>query len=165
MRYSLSSEQDETVLEREIQMITFYLSIHKMRLQSRLTYEIDVVIDAKRIACPRFILQPLIENSIVHGASTVLRPVHIHLQATESEQDIRITVSDNGNGIPPEKLLVIQSRLRGYDGARETESGVGVGLINVNERIKSYFGGASRLEITSEQGMGTRLCIIITKRM
>lgn len=165
MRYSLSSEQDETVLAREIEMITFYLNIHKMRLQSRLTYEIDVAADAESIACPRFILQPLIENSIIHGVSAVIRPVHIRLQAVESEQEIRITVSDNGNGIPPEKLLAIQSRLWGYAGAREAESEGGVGLINVNERIKAYFGGASRLEITSEQGMGTCLCIIIIKRM
>ncbi|GAA0134996.1 sensor histidine kinase [Paenibacillus sp. YSY-4.3] len=165
MRYSLSSEQDETVLAREIEMITFYLNIHKMRLQSRLTYEIHVAVDAERIACPRFILQPLVENCVVHGASAVLRPVHIRLQAAESEQEIRIAVSDNGNGIPPEELLVIQSRLMGFVETREAKSGGGVGLINVNERIKAFFGGASRLEITSEQGKGTSLCIIITKRM
>ncbi|WP_247740885.1 sensor histidine kinase [Cohnella sp. LGH] len=56
MRYSLSSEQDETDLAKEIEMVTFYLNIHKMRLQSRLPYEIDVAVDARRLACPRFLL-------------------------------------------------------------------------------------------------------------
>ncbi|MGG6310657.1 sensor histidine kinase [Paenibacillus macerans] len=164
MRYSLLSEQDVTVLAKEIEMVTFYLNIHQMRLQSRLAYEIDVAVDAERIVCPRFILQPLIENSIIHGASAVLRPVHIRLQASESEQEIRIVVQDNGKGIPPEKLAALQSRLLGHNVTREAETESGVGLINVSERIKSFFGGESRIEIASEPGKGTSLCISITKR-
>lgn len=165
MRYSLLSEQDVTVLAKEIEMVTFYLNIHQMRLQSRLTYEIDLAVNAERIACPRFILQPLIENCVVHGASAVLRPVHIRLQAIENDQEIRIVLQDNGKGIPAEKLAALQSRLLGHHVAKEAETEGGVGLMNVNERIKSFFGGDSRLEIASEPGKGTRLCIFITKRM
>ncbi len=164
MRYSLSSEQDETVLANEIEMVTFYLNIHKMRLQSRLTYEIDVAVDARRLACPRFLLQPLIENGVVHGASAVLRPVHIRLQATETEREVAIDISDNGNGIPPEKLLELQERLSRQDEPRKAEEPVGVGLTNVNERIKAFFGGESRLEVFSEPGKGTCLRITIAKR-
>jgi two-component system sensor histidine kinase YesM len=164
MRYSLSSEQDETVLAKEIEMVTFYLNIHKKRLQSRLTYEIIVAVDAERLACPRFLLQPLIENGILHGASAVLRPVHLRLQATESEREIEIAISDNGNGIPQEKLLELQARLAKQDEVRRAEEPGGVGLMNVNERIKAFFGGESRLEVSSEPGKGTCLRIIIAKR-
>jgi len=164
MRYSLSSQQDETVLAREIEMVTFYLKIHKMRLQSRLTYEVDVAVDAERIGCPRFIFQPLVENCIVHGASTVLRPVHIQLLATQSEQEIRIVISDNGSGIAPDKLADIQRKLSRLGEPNDSKQEGGVGLMNVNERIKSYFGEASRLEIESEQGVGTRLSVILVKR-
>lgn len=164
MRYSLSSARQETVLAKEIEMVSFYMNIHKMRLQSRLTYEINVALDAERLACPRFLLQPLIENSIVHGASAVLRPVHIRLQATETEREVTIDVSDNGNGIPPEKLLELRERLYKPDELRKGEEPVGVGLKNVNERVKGFFGGESRLEIISEPGKGTCLRIIIVKR-
>ncbi|WP_372631115.1 sensor histidine kinase [Cohnella sp.] len=164
MRYSLSSEQDETDLAKVIEMVTFYLNIHKMRLQSRLTYEIDVAVDARRLACPRFLLQPLIENGVVHGASAVLRPVHIRLQATETEREVAIEITDNGNGIPPEKLLELQERLSRQDEPRKAEEPVGIGLTNVNERIKAFFGGESRLEVFSEPGKGTCLRIAIAKR-
>ena len=164
MRYSLSSASEETVLAKEIEMVSFYMNIHKMRLQSRLTYEIHVALDAENLVCPRFLLQPLIENAIVHGASAVLRPVHIRLQATESESEIAIDVSDNGNGIPPEKLLELRDRLSRHDELRKAEEPAGVGLTNVNDRIKSFFGEESRLEIISEPGKRTRSRIIIAKR-
>ncbi|MBW5445264.1 HAMP domain-containing protein [Cohnella sp. CFH 77786] len=163
MRYSLSPQKDETVLAKEIEMVTFFLNIHKMRLQSRLTYEIDVALDAGNVRCPRFLLQPLLENCIAHGASTVLRTVHIRLSATETAEEIRVTVSDNGSGIPPEKLQAIQARLARRDEAGEEEQEGGVGLVNVNERIRSFYGGASRLEIASNPGQGTALCVIIAK--
>ncbi|RED56321.1 sensor histidine kinase [Cohnella lupini] len=164
MRYSLSSEREETVLAKEIEMVSFYMKIHKMRLQSRLTYEINVDLDAERLACPRFLLQPLLENGIVHGASAVLRPVHIRLQATESAREVTIDISDNGNGIPPEKLIELRERLSKQDEHRKSEEPAGVGLRNVNERVKAFFGGQSRLEVFSEPGKGTCLRIIITKR-
>lgn len=164
MRYSLSSAREETVLAKEIEMVSFYMNIHKMRLQSRLTFEIQVALDAERLACPRFLLQPLIENAIVHGASAVLRPVHISLQATETESEITIDVTDSGNGITPEKLLALRERLSRHDEPRKAEERVGVGLKNVNERVKSFFGGESRLEILSESGKGACLRIIIVKR-
>ncbi|WP_456287287.1 histidine kinase [Paenibacillus sp. AK002] len=165
MRYSLSSKEDQTVLAKEIETVIFYLNIHKMRLRNRLSYMIDIDVDADQIACPRFILQPLIENSIIHGAAATLRPVHISLHASETADEIRICISDNGIGIPEDKLSRLRSMLTEGDDihpSKENEGG-GVGLINVSERVKSFFGGASRLVLDSEQSQGTRLTIIITK--
>jgi len=165
MRYSLSSEHEEITLAQEIEMAKFYLQIHKMRLQHRLTYEFDVSIDdAAKVVCPRFIIQPLVENSIIHGASKVIRPVHIRLVAEENEQELRISVIDNGDGIAQEKLIQLQSTLSG--GTKQDKSTLitGVGLINVHDRIKAYFGGVSRLELKSEPGLQTCLCIVIDKR-
>lgn len=164
MRYSLSSEQEEITLAQEIEMARFYLQIHKMRLQNRLTYEFDVAVETLEVVCPRFIIQPLVENSIIHGASKVIRPVHIRLVVEESNQEICVSIIDNGNGIPLDKLSIIQSSL--LDGNKKEKPALitGVGLINVNERIKAYFGGTSRLEVTSEPGVRTCLCIRIEKR-
>ncbi|OWR32434.1 two-component sensor histidine kinase [Saccharibacillus sp. O23] len=164
MRYSLSSEDDQTVLAQEIETVVFYLNIHKMRLQDRLIYEIDVRVDAKKVFCPRFILQPLIENSIVHGATT-LKPVHIRLQAAEEDGEIAIRITDSGVGIPAEKLAGLQKRLRDPSGvARESGTGEGnVGLVNVSERVKSFFGDGSRLLLDSREGEGTQVTLRIAK--
>lgn len=166
MRYSLSSTDDQTFLAREIETVIFYLNIHKMRLQSRLTYEIDMTIDAEKIPCPRFILQPLVENCIIHGASSTLRPVHIKLQASEDAEEIRIRISDSGTGIPEDKLQALWSRLsKGSESVQpDDEMEGGVGLFNVSERIKSFFGNDSKLILDSAQGDGTCLTIVIVKK-
>lgn len=166
MRYSLSSTSDQTFLAREIETVIFYLNIHKMRLQSRLTYEIDMTIDAEKILCPRFILQPLVENCIIHGASSTLRPVHIKLQASEDAEEIRIRISDSGTGIPEDKLQALWSRLsKGSESVQPVdEMEGGVGLFNVSERIKSFFGDDSKLILDSAQGEGTCLTIVIVKK-
>ncbi|MEK4329385.1 histidine kinase [Paenibacillus sp. FSL R7-0297] len=164
MRYSLSAQEDHTVLSKEIETVVFYLNIHKMRLQKRLTYEVDIAVADEQMSCPRFILQPLVENSIIHGASVTLRPVHIRIQAAETEDVIRISVSDSGIGIPEDRLLQLHSRLsNGEDVEPREEAEGGVGLYNVSERIKSFYGGASRLVLESEEGKGTCLTIIIAK--
>lgn len=165
MRYSLSSKEDHTVLAKEVETVIFYLNIHKMRLRNRLSYEIDIDVDADRIACPRFMLQPLIENSIIHGAAATLRPVLIRLHAYETADEIRICISDSGVGIPEDKLSRLRSVLMGESdihSSQEIEGG-GVGLANVSERVKSFFGGDSRLVLDREQSQGTCLTIIITK--
>lgn len=163
MRYSLSAKEDHTVLAKEIETAVFYLKIHKMRLANRLTYEVEVAGEAGQLVCPRFILQPLVENSIIHGVSATLRPVHIRVEASTDGGETRISVSDSGVGIPADRLQLLRTRLlRGHDSSGETREG-GVGLLNVSERIQSFYGGTSRLAIDSEPGRGTSLTIIISK--
>lgn len=164
MRYSLSAQDDHTVLSQELETVVFYLNIHKMRLQKRLTYEVDIAVAAEALICPRFILQPLVENSIIHGAAVTLRPVHILIQAKETAEDIRISVSDSGMGIPEEQVRQLRARLsRGEELNTQEETEGGVGLYNVSERIKSFYGGTSRLILESEEGKGTCLTIILSK--
>lgn len=164
MRYSLSAKEDRTILAKEIETAVFYLNIHKMRLSNRLTYELDIAADVDQMVCPRFILQPLVENSIIHGASAVLRPVHIKLQVWETEDEIRISVSDSGAGIPEDRLQLLRTRLlRGHEYPPGEAREGGVGLMNVSERIQSFFGGSSRLTVDSVQGQGTCLTILISK--
>ncbi|GBF73482.1 sensor histidine kinase [Paenibacillus sp. 598K] len=164
MRYSLSSQQDDTVLSKELETAAFYLNIHKMRLQDRLTYGIEVRMETDSLACPRFILQPLVENSVVHGAAALLRPVHIQIEVTETDDSVCISVSDNGPGIPQARLTAICERLEGMAQWTPGDGEGGLGIYNVSERIQSYYRGESRLELTSDEGAGTRLAILIDKK-
>ena len=165
MRYSLSTGKDMTMLDKEIEIIRFYLDIHKKRLQERLTYDIAVTFNAKRFACPKFILQPLVENCIVHGISNVLRPVQIRVETYETGEEVRIVISDNGSGISPEKLGKIRNRLDNSETGMPQEGESGWGLCNVAARVKSFYGGSSRLEIESEPGKGTILTLFLQRRM
>jgi two-component system sensor histidine kinase YesM len=166
MRYSLSPQKDDTVLSAEIEMVAFYLNIHQIRLGGRLEVEFDIRLEAEFVPCPRFMLQPLVENCIVHGASAVLRPVRISLFAEEAGDDIRIVLNDNGAGIARDKLQDIRALLAGGSdtkGNLADESG-GLGLYNVSERIKTFYGGSSRMELESEEGKGTTLTLYLLKR-
>ncbi|OWA37625.1 two-component sensor histidine kinase [Saccharibacillus sp. O16] len=166
MRYSLSSEDDQTVLAQELETVVFYLNIHQMRLQNRLTYELDIQVDAKQIFCPRFILQPLVENSIVHGAAT-LKPVHIRIQAVKEDGGIVIRIADSGVGIPEDKFTALQARLADPTGSnpRSMDGEGNVGLVNVSERVKSFFGEGSLLLLESREGEGTQVTLYVTVPM
>lgn len=166
MRYSLSPQKDDTVLSAEIEMVAFYLNIHQARLGDRLVVEFDIRLEAESVPCPRFMLQPLVENCIVHGASAVLWPVRIKLFAEEAGDNIRIVLTDTGGGIARDKLQDIRTLLAGGSdtkGNLEGESG-GLGLFNVSERIKTFYGGSSRMELESEEGKGTTLTLYLLKR-
>ncbi|WP_245976542.1 sensor histidine kinase [Paenibacillus prosopidis] len=164
MRYSLSSQKDDTVLRSEIETVMFYLNIHKMRVGDRLDYQFEIGVQADKIQCPRFMLQPLIENCVIHGLS-VIRPVQLKLLVEEIDGYIRIVIADNGAGITMHKLQGIQTLLtRGLDAKAIQSDEGGLGLYNVSERIKAFYGGESRLEIESERGKGTTLTLFLLKK-
>jgi len=160
MRYSLSSNQENTTLAKELTIVENYLKIHKVRFRDRLHYELDIQADTEVVLCPRFILQPLVENCIVHGLSKVRRAVTVCIGVKESRDALLITISDNGAGIAAERLAAIREQLckPGAPSILETESG-GLGLVNVNERVRSYYKGESHLAIDSVAGEGTVLTL------
>ncbi|MBB3113696.1 two-component system sensor histidine kinase YesM [Paenibacillus phyllosphaerae] len=165
MRYSLSSEHDHTLLSMEIETAKLFLDIHQTRLGGRMDYNLRVDIQSEAIPCPRFILQPLVENIILHGMSGLLRPVSIGIAAEEVQGFVRIAISDNGAGIPEEKLQQIRELLNSDNPAAGTLSGESsMGLYNVSERIKAFYGRESHLQIDSEHGLGTTLTLnLMTK--
>jgi two-component system, sensor histidine kinase YesM len=165
MRYSLSNNDDEVRLSNEINNIDHFLRIHKSRLGRRLEYHLDVAADADHIACPRFILQPLVENCIVHGLSTTRKYCEIQIRIREDEHYVYIEISDNGTGMTDERLRTVRQVLNRVVAieAFSTNEG-GHGLYNVSERIKAFYGGDSRLELDSQEGFGTTFTLILSKK-
>jgi len=165
MRYSLSSNQEHTTLAKELTIVESYLKIHKVRFRDRLHYDMDIQIDSETVLCPRFILQPLVENCIVHGLSKVRRAVNISITVQGSSDGLMIIISDDGAGIAADRLAEIREQLckPGAPSMLETESG-GLGLVNVNERIRSYYKGESRLTVDSVAGEGAVLTLYLDIR-
>ena len=153
LRYSLS-KQDETTLQDELNNVKAYLSIHQIRM-SDLYYEIVPEEGLMTLKCPRFILQPLVENSIIHGVSKRRGAKRIDIRFAIEQDYAIIEVSDNGSGISEEKLSILRQVLAGEAVGGMQTQGTGIGLINVAERVKAYFGGQSGVMFNSAPGEGT----------
>ncbi|SFM45954.1 two-component system, sensor histidine kinase YesM [Paenibacillus sp. 1_12] len=164
MRYSLTSSHDEIQLSKELEMVGNYLKIHQIRLRNRLRFEMDGISIADCVSCPRFILQPIVENCVVHGLSKTRRPIEIRIGISQDDTFIVITVEDNGGGMSHSKLSELRYTLsKPADATFQANEG-GFGLISVSERIKIYYGSGSRLEMDSEEGKGTTIRLFLNKK-
>lgn len=160
IRYSLSNDQFETTLRDELEHVRNFLTIHKNRVGERLQFEIDVAAPITSFVCPRFILQPLVENSIIHGLSKLRRQWLLQIRVLETAGYMEVHITDNGLGIEEDRLLVIQEMLEGKRELNRFQTTLGgLGVYNVHERIKQFYGHDSGLTITSRSLEGTT-CVI-----
>jgi len=129
LRYSLKhKEVEETSLEEEIQNITRYLEIEKIRFEGRLIFEMDVPEACTKLRLPNMILQPLFENAIKHGVYESLEPVTIRMKSECDSGFLILTISNNFDpGIAPRK-------------------GNGIGLKNISSRLKLIYGKDGLIE-------------------
>lgn len=144
-RYSLEHDSAFVTLARELALLRDYISLQELRFSDRIAFEMDCdhTLDAQQV--PKFILQPIVENAIVHGMKQRARGGRVRVTIRRMQTHYHVTVTDNGCGFHTD---------------RATHSGehVSIGLANIAQRTLSI-GGA--LRIYSRVGMGTsvRLCI------
>ncbi|MDQ0659698.1 two-component system sensor histidine kinase YesM [Paenibacillus sp. W2I17] len=166
-RYIISSsQQDEWVtIADELEHAERYLQIMQMRLGERMQWEIQLSDTVRKVAIPKLLIQPLVENAILHGIESKLGPgkISVHVDASTEENLVRIEVRDDGPGMDELQLQSVIHALRG--GPAVSKKGTGVGLINVHRRLKLYFGSQlgerCKLSITSKVGEGTVICFEI----
>jgi two-component system LytT family sensor kinase len=145
LRRLLRKHENFTTLREELSFIDDYLSIEVVRFGDKLRFEKDVAQDTLDMLVPSMLLQPLVENSIKHGLSTKVEGGSIRIAATRTGSRLNLVVEDDGIGIPESKLQ------------RLLDSGIGV--TNVNERMKVLFGGEYRMWVESQPGHGTRVML------
>lgn len=166
-RYIISSsQQDEWVtIADELEHAERYLQIMQMRLGERMQWEIQLSDTVRKVAIPKLLIQPLVENAILHGIESKLGPgkISVHVDASTEENLVRIEVRDDGPGMDESRLQSVIHALHG--GPAVSNKGTGVGLINVHRRLKLYFGSQlgerCKLSITSKVGEGTVICFEI----
>jgi signal transduction histidine kinase len=151
LRSLLSSTEEFCALGEEIKLIQAYLEIEQARFEERLEVEVDVAKDLENIRVPSLILQPLVENAIKHGISKMARGGRVEISARleNSGRDVSLilSVKDTGAGIDTAELP-----------ARRKER---IGLNNIEQRLRSYYGAKAALEIESAPGSGTSAKIIL----
>ena len=155
-RISLSNGLDLISIRDELTHVSLYVQLQNKRFHNNIHLELDVAQDVYEIHILKLLLQPLVENSIVHGLQNKEGVIQIKI-CTISEF-LFITIRDSGCGISEEKLAKI--RLYQEMGAASSSSS-GYGLVNIYERLKNYYGEGSRLHISSQVNEGTVVEIML----
>lgn len=159
LRYSLNKEGYIVNLSEEIECVKNYLNIQNTRFGNKFELDVDIEPDFLALSIPRLTLQPIVENSILHGMEDRMEPGCIGIRAAKIENNtIQIVISDNGNGIESIKLEEIRSTLQNT--TDEHFQGK-IGIFNVNERIKLYYGNQYGIEVDSEPAIGTNVKIYL----
>lgn len=157
-RLVLNKGANEIPLAQEIELVGNYLHIQKMRFGKKLDYEINVEPAANNVIIPKLIIQPFVENSIVHGLQTINKNGFIKIDCSLSESFLEIVVSDNGIGISSEKLLRIDSDEDNEMYSIERLGGFGIN--NIRQRLDLKYKNA-KFRIDSLEGNGTQVHISI----
>ncbi|WP_434748942.1 cache domain-containing sensor histidine kinase [Paenibacillus amylolyticus] len=169
-RYIISSpHQDEWVtLADELEHVERYLNIMQMRLGDRMQWEIKLSDELRNVPMPKLLIQPLVENAVLHGIESSLKPGRIEISVHPSSKtgEVCVEVRDTGPGIDEERLQTIRHALNNGDSVA-LGRGTGVGLINVHQRLRLYFGSQldehAKLTIESKLGTGTVICFEIPR--
>jgi two-component system sensor histidine kinase YesM len=162
LRRSIEWENDTTTLKHELDLVWDYLKIHKFRHKDKFRYEISIDQRFNNVCIPKFILQPVVENAIYHGLELKVDQGLLRIYARADENDLEIIVEDNGLGIKQEVLKNIQSTLETGEGTADTSGQrKGIGLSNIHQRLRLYYGGKYGIGIDSAENAGTKVVIRI----
>lgn len=154
-RISISRGHELITIEKEMQHAKSYLKIQNFRYKNQFTYSFDVDEECLNYLCNKITLQPIIENAIYHGIDRMVDEGKINIGIHQKGDRIIFTVEDNGVGMTEEQCEEILHKDAG--------DRVGIGIKNVNDRIKIYFGEEYGLTIQSELDEGTRVTISMPK--
>ena len=154
-RTSISEGDKFIPLAVEIENIQSYLVIQKIRYKDKLTYRIEIPPQLLSLKTPKLILQPIVENAVYHGIKMSPNGGEIRIGAYLQEQDVVVTVEDDGVGMSKEQIAHLFVQKQNNDR--------GIGIINVNNRIKLCFGEHYGLHYESRLGVGTRVQIRLPK--
>lgn len=157
-RTSLSKGNDIIPLSEEERHTLSYLEIQQYRYRDILEFEINIPKEFGGIPVPKLSIQPLAENALYHGIKNRRGKGKILIEGREEEDALVLTVSDNGQGMTPERLHEVQEAIR-------TGERAGFGLAAVAERIALYYGPGYGMKIFSEEGKGTTVEIRLGKNI
>ncbi len=161
-RISLSKGEDWITVGDEFEHVASYLAIQKIRYRDILDYQIDVDDAILSATILKLTLQPLVENALYHGIKNKRSGGMIKVRGERrSDEYVHIEIEDNGIGMTPERLAQVRSALL-HDTPGQNDGGYG--LVNVNQRIRLYYGQRYGLAIVSEHGAGTTVSLTIPLR-
>lgn len=151
LRYNLKQDDKLHTIGAEIDNIKKYLYIQKVRFKNRLEYNIDVPENIKSYRIPNMVIQPIVENALIHGITPKRDGGKISIYAEEYKKEIVISIMDNGKGFPKHILQNIQ----------QSENKSGLGFRSTDKRLKRYYGERYGLKIVKSDYSGSTVTITI----
>ena len=156
LRVNLDQKHNIIPLGRELEYIRNYLMIVQIRDPELFTFELNASPEAEKCLIPKLTLQPIVENSILHGFKEKMSRRRLTVNAAVERGRLVITVEDDGKGMTGEKLEYVRQSLELEESLGRSAS---IGLNNVSERCQLYFGESFSMEIHSRRGTGTRVAL------
>lgn len=157
-RYSLNMTDEFSTVQKEMAHVRNYLYVMDVRNGSSIAYEYQIDSDTLQDSLPRICIQPVVENAITHGLRKVRRKdKKLLIRSEHIDGNLVVTVKDNGIGMDAQDMN--QQLLR--NDLKRVESGVSIGILNVNARLKKIFGEAYGLWIESQPGEGTSVKLTV----
>lgn len=149
LRMSLRTVAQEVTVKEELELLQKYLEIEQTRFRDRLTIRIDVKPDVLDAYLPHFLLQPLVENAVLHGIAPHSRPGRIEICASRAGQQLTLEIRDSGDGLPPDTLAAFND---------------GVGLSNTRARLQHLYGADHAFTFANLAGGGFGVTVTIPFR-
>lgn len=157
LRQSMGVSDKTVTLDKEIELVRNYLTIQKLRFSSRMNYTITMKPELGACSILPFLIQPLVENSLIHGLEVKPGGGQIWISIEIKSNMLSIEVSDNGRGMKPEKLEELQNGLASGEDYTDDK----IGLYNVNRRIKLFYGQGYGLSINERAGNGITVSMLL----
>lgn len=150
--------KEKIPVQEELEYVNFYLYLQKCRFEDKLTYEIHLEPPScAALLIPRLCIQPIAENSMVHGIEPSQHPGHIQIQVTQKEDTLVISVKDNGVGFPKELHGETPEEIHSYTSEDHTH----IGMLNVHKIIRHFYGEPYGVSIFSIPQEGTQVILTL----
>ena len=158
LRYNMKWTANNVPVEEEIEYIKNYLALINLRFDYEIYLSLNIPEEVLKQEIPKMSLQPIIENAIYHGIEELAEDTNIYIKGIVRERECFIEITDAGRGMSEAETEKLRKKL---EGEIETggDSGDGIGLKNVQDRIRMSFGEAYGIEINSKLGCYTKVTV------
>lgn len=159
LRYSIDYEKDEEKLKTEILHIEQYIKIQEIRFGNHIFLEKKIEKGLEETKVLKFMLQPIVENSIEHGLAGIDLPWIIRLSAYKDRGGVTVTICDNGIGMSEAVVENVRKKIHAYDELSSDSRHVSIGLSNIHKRIQLLYHDPYGLDIENAEGRGVKILI------
>ena len=158
-RLGMKTGSNTITLKEGIEHASIYLDVINFRHSEKIQLFLETEVDDQSVYIPQFILQPIMENAVVHAFGNASSGYFIRIHSSACDNVLHILVEDNGRGMEKNELHSLQLSLNRDEAPDES-----IGLVNVNQRIRLFYGESYGLQISSTPGKGTRIEILLPLR-
>ncbi|MBP1915770.1 two-component system sensor histidine kinase YesM [Lederbergia galactosidilyticus] len=163
LRMTIDTQKGMIPFAEEVSIVSDYVFLMNMRQKEKVSFITNITNESYQHTIPRFILQPIIENSIIHGLNQKAGTITLHALTTKDK--FIVEIEDDGQGMVKEKLLEIPKNIKLLgDKKRHQNSFSSIGLSNVYERLVMTFGKEFEMKVDSSEGKGTRIILLIPEK-